>query len=144
MLLVLIFSTNQGWWKWSHHSHLGNTEKFAIYGQRRIVQNFGRRNICEVKVALNWSDQSQTPSPAPAIKTFKGSQHQGILASVRCNNLVTILMFDITGGWGCFWCMDACVGGWRCALPLYFPCGACDGAAGLAFFVSWGTIRQFS
>ena len=62
--------------------------------------------------------------PAPAIKTFKGSQHQGILASVRYNNLVTIIMFDITGGWGCFWCMDAYVwvgGGVLCLFA--FPVG---------------------
>ena len=49
------------------------------------------------------------PPPPPVIKAFKGSQHQGILASVRWNDLVTTLMSDITSGWGCFWCMDAYV-----------------------------------
>ena len=109
------------------------TQKFSIYGQRVVFQNFGRRNNCAVEVFLKWLDQSHTPSPAPAIKAFKGSQ-QGILASVRCNNLVTTFSIDITGGWGCFWCMDAYVwvgGGVLCLLP----CGAREGTAGLAFFL---------
>ena len=105
----LDLSTAQGRWKRSDHSDLGHSENFAIYGQSLIFQNFGRTNNCAVEVLLKWSDQSRTPSPAPAIKAFKGSQHQVILASVRCNNLVTTLMCDITGGWGCFWCMDAYV-----------------------------------
>ena len=65
--------------------------------------------IVQSRFFLKWSDQPRTPSPTPVIKAFKGSQHQGVLASVRCYNLVTTLMFDITGGWGCFWCMDAYV-----------------------------------
>ena len=83
MLLILICSINQGRWKRSDHSNVGHIEKFAIYGQHLIFQNFGRKNNCAVEVSLKWSDQSHTPSPAPAIKTFKGSQHQGILASVN-------------------------------------------------------------
>ena len=63
--------------------------------------------------------------PAPAIKTFRGSQHQGILASVRCNNLVTTLMFDITGDWGCFgvW-MHMCRGLEVCFSSLFFLWGS--------------------
>ena len=119
MLLILIFSTNQGWWKPSDHSNLAHTEKFAVYGQRLIFQNL----VGEIIEHLRFLSNRRTNlTLAPAIKTFKGSQHQGILASVRCNNLVTTLMLDITGGWDCFWCMDAYVwvgGGVLC--PFVFP-----------------------
>ena len=71
----LHLGTIQGQWKWSDHSDLGHAEKFAIYGQSLIFQNFGQTNNCAIEVLLKWTDQSRTPSPAPAIKAFKGSQH---------------------------------------------------------------------
>ena len=124
----MIFSTNQGRWKRPDHINLGHKEKFTIYSHRLLFQNFDRKNNCAVEVPLNWSDQSHTPSPAPAIKTFKGSQHQGILASMRCNNRVTTLTFDITDGWGSFWCMDVFVWVGGGALFLFvFPVGLVKG-----------------
>ena len=74
--------------------------------------------------------------PPPAIKAFKGSQHQGILASVRCNNLVTTLMSDITSGWGCFWCMDGYVWVGGGVLGLFvFPVRLLRGAQSTFFLL---------
>ena len=135
MLLILIFSTNQGWWKRSDHSNLAHTEKFAIYGQRLIFQNL----VGEIIVQLRFLSNRRTNlTLAPAIRTSKGSQHQGILASVRCNNLVTTLMLDIQVAGAVFgvW-MHMC--GWVevCFAPSFSLCYSC-GSFRSSFFLLLG------
>ena len=90
------------------------TQKICHLRSTSYISNFGRTYNCAVEVFLKWSDQSHTLSPPLLLlKHSRARQHRGILALVRCNNLVTTLMSDITSGWGCFWCMHAyvCLGG---------------------------------